>query len=87
MSDGAPSLPGYEVTWDTVARQWAAHSNSSDTVLYGKDQNALNKARMDLVMRLADELSAIIRAAPAHGYSPPPRNARERLGAEESTGD
>jgi hypothetical protein len=71
VSDGAPSLPGYEVTWDTVGRQWAARSNSSDTVLYGKDQNALNKTRMDLVMRLADELSAIIRAA--HGYSPPPR--------------
>jgi hypothetical protein len=29
-------------------------------------------------MQLADELSAIIRAAPEHGYSPPPQTEDSR---------
>jgi hypothetical protein len=74
---GEPYLPGYTVTWDTVGRQWEARSDTSDDVLYGKDQTALTLARCRLVMRLADELSALIRAAPEHGYSPPPRRPAE----------
>jgi hypothetical protein len=69
---GAPFLNGYTVGWDVTRGEWAARSNSSGTVLYGKDQAELDQARWDLIMSLADELIAIVRAAPAHGYSPPP---------------
>jgi hypothetical protein len=74
---GTPYLPGYVVTWDTVTRQWVARSETSDDVLYGKDQTALTLARCRLVMKMADDLSATIRAAPEHGYSPPPRAPAE----------
>jgi hypothetical protein len=70
---GTPSLNGYTVAWDADAGEWVARSNSSDTVLRGKNQGELDAARWRLVMTLADELSEIIRAAPEHGYSPPPR--------------
>lgn len=80
---GTPILNGYAVTWDVTTGEWVARSNSSDTVLRGKNQAAV---RWDLVVSLADELSQIIRYAPQHGYSPPPRDARGRLGAEEGRG-
>jgi hypothetical protein len=41
-------------------------------VLRGKGQAELDQACWDLIISLADELAAIIKAAPAHGYSPPP---------------
>lgn len=75
MSGGAlgePFLNGYTTTYDAETGEWVAASNSSDTVLRGKNQAELDAARWDLVVRLADELSAILRYAPAHGYSPPP---------------
>jgi hypothetical protein len=70
---GKPFLNGYSVEWDVTTGKWVARSNSSDTVLRGKDQAELDKARWTLVVSLADQLSQIIRYAPQHGYSPPPR--------------
>jgi hypothetical protein len=66
-----PVLPGYTVTWDDDRRQWAASSNTDDTVLYGVDQQELELARKRLVTRLADDLNQMIREAPGRGYSPP----------------
>jgi hypothetical protein len=73
---GEPFLNGYTTTYDSATGEWVARSNSSGTVLRGKDQAGLDEARWDLIMSLADELAAIIRAAPARGYSPPPRHMR-----------
>jgi hypothetical protein len=70
---GEPFLTGYTTIWEPEGGQWVARSNSSDTVLHGKDQAQLDAARWDLIISLADELQRIIQAAPSHGYSPPPR--------------
>jgi hypothetical protein len=70
---GKPFLNGYSVECDVTTGRWVARSNSSDTVLRGKDQAEVDKPRWTLVVSLADQLSQIIRYAPQHGYSPPPR--------------
>jgi hypothetical protein len=70
---GKPFLNGYSVEWDVTTGTWVARSKSSDTVLRGKDQAVLDKARWTLVVSLAEQLSQIIRYAPQHGCSPPPR--------------
>lgn len=72
MNRGEPYLPGYDVEWDIDAREWLARSPAGDE-LRGKDQTALTLARCRLVMKMANDLSAIIQAAPSYGYSPPPR--------------
>lgn len=71
---GTPFLNGYTVTWDAGAGEWEARSATSDTVLRGKNQAELDAARWRLVVGLADELRAVIDAAPGLGYSPPPRS-------------
>jgi hypothetical protein len=68
---GTPFLNGYTVTWDAGAGEWVACSNTSDTVLRGKNQAELDTARWRLVVGLAEELRAVIDAAPGLGYSPP----------------
>jgi hypothetical protein len=70
---GEPFLNGYTVTYDAATGEWVAQSNTSGTVLRGKDQAEPDRARWDLVVGLADELSQILREAPGRGYSPPPR--------------
>jgi hypothetical protein len=34
---GTPILNGYTVTWDVTIGEWVARSNSSDTILHGKN--------------------------------------------------
>jgi hypothetical protein len=68
-----PFLNGYTVEWSVATGEWVPRSDSSDSVLRGKDQAELDAARWSLVVTLADKLSQIIRHAPQHGYSPPPR--------------
>jgi hypothetical protein len=70
---GTPSLNGYTVKWSVATGEWVARSNTSDTVLRGKDQDELNAARWRLIVSLADELQQILREAPERGYAPPPR--------------
>lgn len=84
---GTPFLNGYTTSWDVTIGKWVAISDTYGTVLHGVDQAELDKALRAHVLALADELSAILRAAPEHGYSPPPRDARARLIAENSSGD
>jgi hypothetical protein len=68
-----PILPGYTVSWDRDAKQWAARSNTTDTVLYGANQRELELARNGVVVQLADDLNQIMREAPGRGCSPPRR--------------
>jgi hypothetical protein len=84
---GTPFLNGYTTEWDVTIGKWVATSDTYGTVLHGKDQAELDTALRAHVLELADELSAILRAAPEHGYSPPPRDARARLSADKSSGD
>jgi hypothetical protein len=83
---GTPFLNGCTSSWDVTIGRWVATSDAYGTVLHGKDQAELNEALRAHVLKLADELSAILRAAPGHGYSPPPCDAQGRLSAEESSG-
>jgi hypothetical protein len=71
--DPTPVLPGYTVRWDIGAGQWAATSDHFGTVLRGANQDELNEARWDLVLRLAEELPRVLRQPPARGCSPPLR--------------
>ena len=71
--DPAPILPGYSVHWDVRAGQWAATSDRFGTVLRGANQDELNQARWDLVLRLADELQQTLRQPPARCCAPPQR--------------
>jgi len=70
---GTPFLNGYTVDWSVATAEWVATSDSSDTVLRGKDQAELDQTRWHLVVSLADELSQVLRNAPERGYSPRPR--------------
>lgn len=71
MSGPAPVLPGYDVIWDDVAKEWVAASTKYDTVLRGTTERELEWARNAIVVGLAAELREIFRQAPGLGYSPP----------------
>lgn len=69
---GEPFLSGYTTTYDPDTGEWVARSNTRRYELRGKDQAELDQARWDLIVRLAEDLSEIINAAPMFGYSSPP---------------